>query len=235
MVNDVTSRMPKNPPRLSFRGAAGDEESRPDQIGVSRERFLAEFTLSGQSEILRCAQDDSEGLGMTMFAKVFQHPARAVASRARRRAVQRSDGYSLLQILITLAVVSTLAAMALPTTRNALRNYRLTAAVASASGAIAAARYQAIMRSYPYNLTFNSTNATYQVASEPPPATTFTNVGGAVPLSGVGDVTINRTTVLQFNANGTVSATTGTLSLTISNGLLTKTINVTGVGDVSSN
>jgi hypothetical protein len=27
--------------------------------------FFAEFTLSGQSEILRCAQDDSEGLRMT--------------------------------------------------------------------------------------------------------------------------------------------------------------------------
>ena len=161
--------------------------------------------------------------------------SREVASRARRRAAQRSDGYSLLQIVITLAVVSTLGAMALPTTRNALRNYRLTAAVASATGAITATRYQAIMRSYPYNLTFNSTNATYQVANEPSGATSFTNVGGAVPLSGAGDVTINRTTTLQFNANGTVSATTGTLSFTISNGLLTKTISVTGVGDVSSN
>jgi len=27
--------------------------------------FFAEFILSGQSEILRCAQDDSEGLRMT--------------------------------------------------------------------------------------------------------------------------------------------------------------------------
>jgi len=40
---------------------------------AARARFLAEFTLSTQSEIpslrsgqaLRCAQDDSEGLGMT--------------------------------------------------------------------------------------------------------------------------------------------------------------------------
>jgi hypothetical protein len=28
-------------------------------------RFFAQFILSGQSEILRCAQDDSEGLRMT--------------------------------------------------------------------------------------------------------------------------------------------------------------------------
>jgi Tfp pilus assembly protein FimT len=140
----------------------------------------------------------------------------------------------LLQIVITLVVVSTLVATAVPTTVNALRNYRLIAAVSAATGAISATRYQAIMHAYPYNITF-STNGNYQVASEPPPATSFTNVGTAIPISGVHDVTINTTTTLQFNANGTVSATTGTLSFTISNGLLTKTISVTGVGDVSSN
>jgi len=158
---------------------------------------------------------------------------RVVASRVRRREAHRSDGYSLLQIVITFAVVSILVSTALPTTMNALRNYRLIAAASAATGAISATRYQAIMHAYPYNLTFNSSNATYQVASEPPPATSFTNVGTAVPLSGKGDVTINTTTTLQFNANGTASATTGTMSFTISNGLLTKTISVTGVGDVS--
>lgn len=160
----------------------------------------------------------------------------AMASRAGQRAAQRSDGYSVIQMVITLAVASTLIAMAVPTTLNALRNYRLTAAVASATGAIAATRYQAIMHAYPYNITFSSTDATYQVASELPGATSFTNLpGGAVPLSGGGDVTINQTTTLQCNANGTVSATTGSLSFTISNGVLTKSISVTGVGDVSSN
>jgi len=141
----------------------------------------------------------------------------------------------LLQIVITLAVVSILVSTALPTIMNALRNYRLIAAVSAATGAISATRYQAIMHAYPYDITFNSSNATYQLTSEPPPATSFTNVGTAVPLSGVHDVTINQTTTLQFNANGTVSATTGTMSFTISNGLLTKTISVTGVGDVSVN
>ena len=32
---------------------------------MRRARFFAQFILSGQSEILRCAQDDSEGLRMT--------------------------------------------------------------------------------------------------------------------------------------------------------------------------
>lgn len=159
---------------------------------------------------------------------------REVGGRGRRRPARGSEGYSMLQMVVTLAVVGVLASVALPTTRYALRNYRLFAAVAAATGAITATRYQAIMHAYPYNITF-STNGNYQVASEVPPATSFTNVGTAVPISGVGDVTINQTTTLQFNANGTVSATTGALSFTISNGLLTKTISVTGVGDVSSN
>jgi Tfp pilus assembly protein FimT len=142
----------------------------------------------------------------------------------------------MIQIVVTLAVLSTLGVMALPTTTNALKNYRLTAAVAAATGAISATRYQAIMHAYPYSITFNSADATYQVASEPPGATSFTNLpGGAVPLSGAGAVTLNQITTLQFNANGIVSATTGTMSFTISNGILTKTITVSGVGDVSSN
>jgi Tfp pilus assembly protein FimT len=141
----------------------------------------------------------------------------------------------MVQIVVTLAVVGVLASMAVPTTVNALRNYRLTAAVTAATGAISATRYQAIMHAYPYSITFN-TNGNYQVASEPPGSNSFTNVGSAVPISGAGDVTINQTTTLQFNANGTVSATAGALSFTISNLLnMSHTITVTGVGDVSSN
>jgi len=41
-----------------------------------RARFLAEFTLSTQSEILRCAQDDTEGLGMTALAYRLEDPGR---------------------------------------------------------------------------------------------------------------------------------------------------------------
>jgi len=159
---------------------------------------------------------------------------REFGGRSGRRPVRGSEGYSLLELVVTLAVVSVLSSFALPTTVNVLRNYRLTAAVAAATGAITATRYQAIMHAYPYNITF-STNGSYQVASEPPGATSFGNVGTAVPLSGVGDVTINQTTTLQLNANGTVSATTGALSFTISNPLKTHTISVTGVGGVSSN
>ena len=60
-------------------GAPCDAESR-SALKMLRARFLAEFTLSTQSEIpslrsgqaLRCAQDDSEGLGMTVRKRLSQ-------------------------------------------------------------------------------------------------------------------------------------------------------------------
>jgi len=168
-------------------------------------------------------------------APVLSDASRELRSCMGRGPVRGSEGYTILQMVVTLAVVSVLASFALPSSVIALRNYRLMAAVSAATGAITATRYQAIMHAYPYNITF-STNGTYQVASEAPPATTFTNLGSSVPLSGNGDVTINQTTTLQFNANGTVSATAGGLSFTMTN-LNNKvyTITVTGVGDVTSN
>jgi type II secretory pathway pseudopilin PulG len=142
----------------------------------------------------------------------------------------------MLELLVTLGVIGVLASIAIPTTASALRNYRLRAAVSAATGAISAAHFQAIMHAYPYSITFNSSDATYQVASELPGAASFTPLpGGPVPISGVGDVTINQTTTLQFNANGTVFAAAGGMSFTISNGSLTETITVTGVGNVSVN
>jgi penicillin G amidase len=72
-LSATPGRMPKKTASPSadgsFRGVrqpTDDEESRTSVI--SRARFLAEFTLSGQSEILLPRlrdQDDSEGLGMT--------------------------------------------------------------------------------------------------------------------------------------------------------------------------
>ena len=60
------SRMLKNPLACH----SEEREGGARNLAVSRARFLAEFTLSGQSEILRCAQDDSEGLGMTAIKRL---------------------------------------------------------------------------------------------------------------------------------------------------------------------
>ena len=54
-------------------------------------RFLVEFTLSIQSEILRFAQDDSEGLGMTGFKSDSTARPRANVKALRARQVKESE------------------------------------------------------------------------------------------------------------------------------------------------
>ncbi len=98
-----------------------------------------------------------------------------------------------------------MAAMAIPQTRAAMASYELSAAVDSASGAIQSTRYQAIMHGYPYQVAFNNTTNTFQVLGEVPPATTFTNVNSAVPLSGEA-ITLNASPTFQFKSNGSVSS-----------------------------
>jgi prepilin-type N-terminal cleavage/methylation domain-containing protein len=173
---------------------------------------------------------------------VVNDPSPEVGGGKGRRPVQGIAGFTVLELVVVIAVVGVLASFAIPMTMGALRNYRLSAAVSAATGAISATRYQAIMHAYPYSITFNSSNATYQVAnataSACPVTTVFTPLpGGPTPISGNGDVTINQTTTLVFCANGTVSATTGAMSFTISDPLTNRqhTISVTGVGDVTSN
>lgn len=145
-----------------------------------------------------------------------------------------TSGFTLLEALMVMAVGTIATAMAIPQFMGAMKNYRLTAAVASATGAIETTRYQAIMHGYPYQLTFNSTSGTFQVASKPSAAVNFSAVGGAIPISGMAEETLSPTTVLQFNSNGTVVAGAGnTLTFTITNGVKTETLTVSGVGNVS--
>jgi Tfp pilus assembly protein FimT len=125
-----------------------------------------------------------------------------------------------------------MAAFAIPATRSAIASYQLSAAVDSATGAIQGARYQAIMQGYPYQVAFDSTNDTFQVLNEAPPATSFTNVGSAVPLSAVG-ITLSAPTTLQFKPNGSVSAVVGTMSFTITYNGTTKTITVSNYGSIN--
>lgn len=106
------------------------------------------------------------------------------------------------------------------------------------TGAIQSTRYQAVMDGWPYTIAFTASSNSYQIASEPasgtPPtcATSFSNIGTAIPWSSTGDVTISANTTLQFSPNGTVTATTGALSFTLSNRVTTNTITVSGAGYV---
>ena len=154
-------------------------------------------------------------------------------------------GFSLLELLLVLSIVLVLTSMAIPAGRTAMKTYQLDAAADSASGAIQGARYQAIMRGYQYQVDFNSTNNQFQVSNEVPPATTFSTVGSAVPISGsqvtMGVGTANSASaghlILLLKPNGSVSVTSGQsmpASLTIAYNGTTKHLTVSNYGAIST-
>jgi len=166
-------------------------------------------------------------------------------------------GFSLIEILVVLAIASVLTVIAIPIVGNAMKSYRLMAAVSSASGAIQATRYAAVMHGYPgvgipgysYEITFTPATNSYQVFSMIPPASTYSpvvNLGGTlyptqpIPISRPGDVTISRTVTYQFSAGGTVTETTNNMIFQIYDCASppcpagqSNTIAVSGVGNVS--
>ncbi len=154
-------------------------------------------------------------------------------------ASSRADGWTLVETLVTVGVLLVMSAIALPVIQGTLLNMHLSAATRAAAGAIQTTRFQAIQAGCAYTITFTQGTTTYQAAAQqytgtpPACASSFTNVGGLVPWSGTGDVSLNTSTItLTMIPNGTV-ATSGAFSLQFSNGRQTSTVSVSRVGNVS--
>ena len=143
-----------------------------------------------------------------------------------------NGGFSAIEMLVVVAISGVLGAIAIPSFVNSVKGYRVNAASAAISGAIQATRFQAIMQGYQYQLVLTRSNLSYQISNMVPPATTFSNVGSAVPIAHMGDVTLNAASLTYtFYANGTVSGP-GT-PLQLSKAVTSNTITVSGVGNVS--
>jgi len=155
----------------------------------------------------------------------------------------RDVGFTLIELVVVVAIILVITAMALPSARNVVRSYRLNAAGSAVAGAIQATRYQAIMVGCPYQLTFTTGSMTYQAGTEsitgtpPACATSYSNVGSAIPWTTSAEISLNSSVVLTFNPSGTVTSnqagsppTTMVLSV---NGM-TRTITVSGVGNVKT-
>ena len=161
-----------------------------------------------------------------------------------RRRSDNSRGFTLLEVVMAMAVAIILTAISMPIVKTTLANYRMTSAVNSVTGVINSSRYRAIYNGYPYNITFTKANGTtipaaqYQLANKIPPATSFTNVGTTIPVVS-NDVTLNSNVTLEFSPGGKVTATTGSLSnikLTYKEGTSdaqSRTITVTTYGNIS--
>jgi len=148
-------------------------------------------------------------------------------------------GFSAIELMVTVSVMIIVLAGSVPITQSVLTSYHLNAAATAVTGAIQSTRYQAISVGCPYTIAFTQGSTYYQIATEvasgspPACASTFTNVGGTISWSGSGDVSLSPSTTLQLNPNGSVTATTGSLSFALSTGAHTSTITISGVGNVS--
>jgi prepilin-type N-terminal cleavage/methylation domain-containing protein len=151
-----------------------------------------------------------------------------------------SAGFSLIEMLVTIAIILVMLAISLPFVGGNRRSYHLSQATTAVSGAIQATRYQAIMTGCSYNITFTAATTTYQVQRQDltgtplacPVNEAFSDVGKATPWAFSKDVSMSPTTTLQFSPNGTVVATAGATTFALSNGYTTNTITVSGVGNV---
>jgi Tfp pilus assembly protein FimT len=155
-----------------------------------------------------------------------------------------TSGFNILELLVVMVITLVMAVMAFPAANSAIATYKLDAAADSASGALQGTSYQAIMHGYPYQVNFNTTTNTFQVLNEVPPASTFSNVGSAVPISGskvvmavgTGGTGYTGQLVMQFSPNGSVSIVSGQTmpaTFTIAYNGTTKHFTVSNYGSVS--
>ncbi len=140
----------------------------------------------------------------------------------------------MLELMVVLFVVGVMTVIALPQVEAALNTYRLSSGVSSATWAIQTTRYQAIMHGYPYQVTFNSANNTFQVLSQPGGASTFTDIGSPVPMANaLVTYSFNPTTTFQFSPTGAVTAVGGSMSFTVSCNGAIKTVTVSNYGSIT--
>jgi prepilin-type N-terminal cleavage/methylation domain-containing protein len=128
-------------------------------------------------------------------------------------------GFTLLELVVVVAIAMILAGIAVPIINNSMRVYSFRSSIAAFTGIIQSTRYNAIYHGCPYQLTFTAAPMTYTVASQVPAVGTTTCLAAmgvasaAVPLPGKG-AALNTNLTLLFHPSGLVQATTGSLTTT---------------------
>jgi len=228
-------------------------------VRVAR-RGEAEPSSAGLNDSKRNQIDGSRGsnptnregwLGGLMTDRFPPTVSLAIVRRGESRAGS-SDGFTLLELVIVLAVALVIAAISLPIINKTLTSMHVTSSASTLAGIIQSTRYQAICTGCPYEIVLTPASNSYQILGESvvtsstaPPvcATTYTppvNSPVAVKFANSDVVfTISPSSTLMLNPSGTVTTTTSTTIPAIftivfspTQGTQTKTITVSGVGNV---
>jgi type IV fimbrial biogenesis protein FimT len=201
---------------------------------LDRAERLESLVIVTVTDLTALIADDADGETGALAMAFERNSKTPTASRITGGA----RGFTLIELVIVVAVILLISAMAAPVARNMVRNYRLNAASSAVASAIQASRYQAIMVGCPYTLALTKASQNYQQATEnitgtpPSCATTFSNIGTAIPWASTKEIAISADTTLQFNPSGTVQANSGALSFDLTLGTMKKSFTVSGVGNV---
>ena len=131
------------------------------------------------------------------------------------RLCNKQSGFTLIEMMIIIAILAIFAAIAVPNFLSYLPKSRLNGAARQVMGDLMAARMQAVSQNTTVTVAWDS-DRKYQISTEPNPKTI-----------NYSDVTIGSFTAISFDPRGT--ATNRTITLTNSTGLGKKvTVAMTG-------
>ena len=163
-----------------------------------------------------------DGMGVTKNVRV----------RRNDRCRKGQRGFSIIELVVVLAIIIALVAMAVPKTIETLRTYRLTTAVSMTSAMLNDARMSAIKRNRTTWLTLDRTAKTVQVRSTDDAGNPI-DVG--FPQKFPQAVNVNGTTSIDvsFDSLGRSSSGTQTFTIVEASSNLRKDITVSPAGKVS--
>jgi type IV fimbrial biogenesis protein FimT len=188
------------------------------------------------------------GVNFAAFDRAVPKETRGnMNSEREQERIRRSQGFTLLELVFTLAIAMVMVVLAIPLVQRVSASLKIQGATAAVTGAMQSTRYQAIFQGCQYQLVFTSAAGSYQLQGEPATngncAAAFTNICSAglancpVPWSGAGTaVALGADATLTFTPGGRVIGTNGaacpcTMVLTYSN--RTATITVSNYGNIN--
>jgi prepilin-type N-terminal cleavage/methylation domain-containing protein len=171
----------------------------------------------------------------------------------KNRLRRRSQGFSLIELVIVVAIILITIAVAIPMATSTIKFYQLQSGVTSMTGLVRATRFRAMSSGYPYQIVFTKSSSTYQIQQDTAVSGSFANVtspGSSGTMSGTStNITLGADLTMQFSPSGAVKYVTvvggvttaqscsnsagANCQIALTYGSKTKTITVTGFGNVT--